>query len=327
MRHSKVPYRPSPALKAKLPASWPWPVRARTQPFWLTTTVTGSSSTLTSSTAFFSAWIRVRRGSAKVLASASISLTMRRRSAVGLARMSSRRWRSSRRPANSCSILMASSRANCRSRMSRMSSACRSDKPKRAIKAAFGSSDWRMMAITSSMLSSTSCRPSRIWMRSSTLSSRWRERRSMVVWRNSIHSSSIWRKDFCVGRPSSPTIVRLMGEEVSRLVWASSVVISSCWLIRLVLGSQTRRTAASLLDSSRTTSNTASRLALSWFWSCDRAFLPALTLGLVSSSISSSTRWVLTPGGSSVMTNCHWPRARSSIFQRARHFSEPRPLR
>ena len=89
----------------------------------------------------------------------------------------------------------------------------------------------------------------------------------MVVWRNSIHSNNIWRNDFCVGRPSSPTMVRLIGEEVSRLVWASSVVISSCWPMRLVLGSQTRRTAASLLDSSRTTSSTASTLALSWFWS------------------------------------------------------------
>jgi topoisomerase-4 subunit A len=55
VRHSKVPYRPSPALKAKLPASWPWPVRARTQPLLEMTTVTGSSTTLISATAFFSA--------------------------------------------------------------------------------------------------------------------------------------------------------------------------------------------------------------------------------------------------------------------------------
>ena len=164
-------------------------------------------------------------------------------------------------------------------------------------------------------------------MRSRTLSRRCCERRMIVPWRNSIHSSSIWRIDFSTGRPSSPIIVRLMGDEVSRLVWASSVVMSSCCSMRLVLGSQTRRTAASLLDSSRTPSSTASTLALSWFCSCVSAFLPALTLGLVSSSISSSTRWVLTPGGSSVTTSCHWPRARSSIFQRARHFSEPRPVR
>ena len=85
VRHSKVPYRPSPALNAKLPASWPWPVRARTQPLLEITTVTGSSTTLISATAFFSAWISVRRASAKVLASASISLTIRRLQAAGVA--------------------------------------------------------------------------------------------------------------------------------------------------------------------------------------------------------------------------------------------------
>jgi hypothetical protein len=51
-------------------------------------------------------------------------------------------------------------------------------------------------------------------------------------------------------------MVRLMGEDVSRLVCASSAVINSCCSMRLVLGSNTRRTAASLLDSSRTTSST-----------------------------------------------------------------------
>jgi hypothetical protein len=54
--------------------------------------------------------------------------------------------------------------------------------------------------------------------------------------------------------------------------------------------------------------------------------LPARIFGLVSSSISSSTFCALVPGGSSVTTTCHWPRARSSIFQRARTLSEPRPL-
>ena len=73
-------------------------------------------------------------------------------------------------------------------------------------------------------------------MRSSTLSRRWRERRSTVVWRNAIHSSSICRSDFCVGLPSRPTIVRLIGDEVSRLVCASSVVISSAWLDAAGLG-------------------------------------------------------------------------------------------
>ena len=51
MRHSNVPYSPSPALKAKPAASCPWPWRVRTQPFSLTTTVTGSSITFTSATA------------------------------------------------------------------------------------------------------------------------------------------------------------------------------------------------------------------------------------------------------------------------------------
>jgi hypothetical protein len=67
-----------------------------------------------------------------------------------------------------------------------------------------------------------------MWMRSSTLSRRCWLRRVTVVWRKAIHSSSIWRSDFCTGRPSRPIMVRLMGAEVSRLVWASSVVISSC---------------------------------------------------------------------------------------------------
>ena len=122
-------------------------------------------------------------------------------------------------------------------------------------------------------------------------------------------------------------MVRLMDDEVSRLVCASKVVMSSCCSIVRVLGSNTKRTGASLLDSSRTTSNTASTVALSWVCSALSAFLPVLTLGLVSSSISSNTRWLLTPGGSSFTTSCHWPRAKSSITQRARTLSEPRPVR
>ena len=326
VRHSNVPYSPSPALKAKPAASCPWPWRARTQPFSLTTTVTGSSITFTSATARFSAWISVRRASANCLASPSISLTIRRRRLAGLPRMSSRLPCSLRSSDSSCSILMASSRASWRRRMSRMSSACRSDSLKRAISAAFGSSLFRMIAITSSMFSSTNCRPSRMWMRSSTFCSRCSLRRVMVCWRNSIHSTSICRSDFCVGRPSRPTLVRLIEADVSRLVCASNVWInSSCPTVRL-LGSNTMRTGASLLDSSRTSSSTDSTVALSWFCSCVTAFLPVLTLGLVSSSISSSTFCVEAPGGSSVTTSCHWPRARSSIFQRARTFRLPRPL-
>ncbi|MCY1374123.1 hypothetical protein D9M69_614400 [compost metagenome] len=152
-------------------------------------------------------------------------------------------------------------------------------------------------------------------------------RRVMVPCRNSIHSPSICRSDFCVGRPSRPIMVRLIGDELSRLVWANSAVMSSLCSMRLLLGSNTRRTGASLLDSSRTTSSTMSMLAFSCVCSWLSAFLPVLTLGLVISSISSSTRWVLTPGGSSLTTSCHWPRARSSIFQRARTFRLPRPVR
>ena len=142
-------------------------------------------------------------------------------------------------------------------------------------------------------------------MRSSTLVRRCCERRVMVLWRNSIHSVSICRSDFCVGRPSIPIMVRLIGVELSRLVCASSEVMSSCCSIRLLLGSNSRRTGASLLDSSRTPSSTIRMLALSCVCSWVSAFLPAFTLGLVSSSISSSTRCVLTPGGNSVTTSCH----------------------
>ncbi len=164
-------------------------------------------------------------------------------------------------------------------------------------------------------------------MRSSTRLKRCCVRRCTVAWRKSIHSASIWRRLFCVGRPSRPTIVRLIGTLPSRLVWASSALTSSpCSTVRL-RGSNTRRTGASLLDSSRTASSTASTAAFSCTCSCDSAFLPALSFGLVSSSISSSTFCALVPGGSSVTTSCHWPRARSSIFQRARNFSEPRPVR
>ena len=163
-------------------------------------------------------------------------------------------------------------------------------------------------------------------MRSSTFCSRCCERRCTVAWRKAIHSTSTCRTPFCVGLPSRPTIVRLIGALVSRLVCASSVATSSAGSTVRVLGSNTSRTGASLPDSSRTVSSTASTVCLSCTCSCVSAFLPALTLGLVSSSISSSTFCALVYGGNSVTTICHWPRARSSVFQRARTFSEPRPL-
>ena len=142
-------------------------------------------------------------------------------------------------------------------------------------------------------------------MRASTLSKRNCERRCTVVWRNAIHSSSIWRMVLGTGRPSKPTIVKLMDDELSKLVWASKLVMSSCCSMVRVLGSNTKRTGASLLDSSRTPSSTAKMVALSMVCSGLSAFLPVFTLGLVSSSISSSTFWLLTPGGNSLTTNCH----------------------
>ena len=62
-------------------------------------------------------------------------------------------------------------------------------------------------------------------MRSSTLASRCWVRRCTVASRKSIHSLSIVRRLFGVGRPSQPTIVRLTGVLLSRLVCASSVVM------------------------------------------------------------------------------------------------------
>ncbi len=79
-------------------------------------------------------------------------------------------------------------------------------------------------------------------------------------------------------------------------------------------------------DSSRTAS---SRSSIAFFvLSCSgvSVFLPSLSFGLVSSSISSSTFWPDVFGGSSVTTSCHWPRARSSIFHFARTFRLPRPV-
>ena len=84
------------------------------------------------------------------------------------------------------------------------------------------------------------------------------------------------------------------------LVCASSVRTNSSRSTFEVRGSNTSRTAASLPDSSRTVSSTESTSCLVCCWSGVSAFLPALTFGLVSSSISSSTRWLEVDGGSSM---------------------------
>ena len=169
VRHSNAPYSASPALKVNWATSWPMPVRARTQPFSETMTVTGSSTTFCSATAFCASSITVRRTSPNCLASASISRMITRFMVDGLSRMSCSVAFSLRSSASSCWILMVSRRASWRRRISRMSSAWMSDRRNSAISAAFGSSELRMMWITLSMLSRIASRPSRMWMRLSTL--------------------------------------------------------------------------------------------------------------------------------------------------------------
>ena len=221
---------------------------------------------------------------------------------------------------------MPSRRASWRRRISRISSACRSLSLKALTSAALGSSLSRMVLITRSMLRKAIIRPSRIWMRSSTLPSRNWLRRVTVATRNRAHSDSTSISDFCRGRPSWPIMTMLIDADDSMLVCASSAVMNSCGSIFAVFGSKTRRTAASLPDSSRTLSSTERISAFRFCCSGVSAFLPARTFGLVSSSISSITFWVDAPGGNSVTTTCHWPRASSSIFQRARTLSDPRPV-
>ena len=245
--------------------------------------------------------------------SASISLMTAFFSVASLPSRPCSFLRSSKSSFSSCSMRMASRRASWRRRISRMSSACRSVSPKACISAGLGSSDSRMMRMTSSMLSSTSCRPSRMWMRSSTLPRRWALRRRTVCSRKSIHSCRISVSVFWRGRLSWPSITRLMDTEVSRLVQASSVLTSSACSMREVLGSKTRRTAASRPLSSRTASITFRICDLACSCSGVRAFLPLRTFGLLSSSTSSSTFWDETPCGSSSTTSCHWPRASSSM--------------
>ena len=157
---------------------------------------------------------------------------------------------------------MPSRRASWRRRISSMSSAWISVRSKRAISAGFGSSASRMQAITSSMRRKAIMRPSRMWMRRSTSSSRWRVRRSTVTKRKSIHSRTIATSPFCCGRPSRPIMVILTDTLLSRLVWASSTAMNSSGDWREERGSSTMRTAALSLDSSRTVSSTPSTSAL-----------------------------------------------------------------
>ena len=85
---------------------------------------------------------------------------------AGLFRMSSSLPWLSRSSFSSCSILMASSRASWRRRISRMSSAWRSLRLKRAISAALGSSAADDGNHLVDVEQHQVCRPSRMWMRS-----------------------------------------------------------------------------------------------------------------------------------------------------------------
>ena len=86
-------------MKAKLAASWPWPLRERTQPLSLeTTTVTGSSITLTSSHGFF---VGLNQSAARICKNFGVGLDFFDHEAasalVGLPRISSSLPCSSRR--------------------------------------------------------------------------------------------------------------------------------------------------------------------------------------------------------------------------------------
>ena len=251
---------------------------------------------------------------------------MRLRRAVSLCSKPSKSSRSALSSLSSCSILMPSRRANWRKRISKISSAWRSDNLNSLIRSALGSSLLRMILMTLSILRRTVNRPSKICMRSLTLPKRYWVRRVTVATLNWTHSVRISLRPFWRGRPSLPIITKFIGAFDSREVWAKRRLANSLTSIFLLLGSNTKRTAASLLDSSRTPSKTFKMVDFRLFCSGVSVFLPTLTLGLVISSISWSTRWEEVAGGNSLTTICHWPRANSSTDQRARTLILPRPV-
>ena len=326
MRQASSAARPSPSLNDSVAGSTPWPWRARTQPFFEKITVNASSSTGVSSTAFSDSSITVRRLSPNALMSASISSITSASSVLRLPSTFSRPFCSFARPSSSFSSLMCSSLANWRRRISRMSSACLSVSLNARIRSGLGSSELRISLITLSTLSSTSRRPSSTWMRSSTLSRRNLERRVTVAKRNSSHSARMSFRFLPVGRPSSPTITRLIEALVSMLVFASSRLMNSFSSWREDLGSNTRRTGWLRSDSSRARSSMDSISCFSRCCSGVSDFFPGRGCGLVMASISSSTLREDAPGGSSCTTTCHCPRARRSMLQRARTRTAPRPL-
>ena len=163
-------------------------------------------------------------------------------------------------------------------------------------------------------------------MRSDTFCTRNCVRRVTVSRRNEIHSLNTSRSDFWHGRPSRPTITKFSDTEPSKLVLDSKKLLNSSTEMFLDFGSNTRRTGASLPDSSRTVSSMDKINCLVFCCSGSSDFLPVFTFGLDSSSISSSTFWLDVFGGNSYTTSCHCPRANSSICQRARTLIEPLPV-
>ncbi|MNN36651.1 hypothetical protein D3C81_1505540 [compost metagenome] len=189
-----------------------WPFAARIQPFSDITTVIGSLGTSSVSSMACAAWRCTsgeRRSSPNFLASACSSSRISFFSLALLSRML--RILSRSLASSSCSprIFISSRRASCFSLVSRMYSAWSSDRPKRAISAAFGSSSVRMMWITSSRLRNATSRPSNRCRRRSTFCSRCCRRRVTVLLRNASHSLSSVFRFFTCGRPSSPITLRL----------------------------------------------------------------------------------------------------------------------
>ena len=150
----------SPSLYLTALASSTWPLRRRTQPFWLIATVTGSRSIMSASSiaaASGSASMVVRRRPSGVLAAKCrlVSLSC----SVIFAHFASSDLSSAR--SSFCSALsslrsrlssISSSLARLRSLMFRMASACTSVSSNALMSSAFGSFSNRTMRMTSSRL-------------------------------------------------------------------------------------------------------------------------------------------------------------------------------
>jgi hypothetical protein len=123
------------------------------------------------------------------------------------------------------------------------------------------------------------------------------------------------------GSAIQPDHGQVDGLDVSRLVCASKVLISSCWPMRLLLGSTPgARRRLCWIRRARHPAPPA-RVALSLVLLQTQRFFAGLDLGVGQLFDFFQHALALTPCGNSVTTSCHWPRARSSIFQRARTFS------